>query len=481
MQKDDNMSLSSNRAAKRPRIGINGGDDDPPLDLLSLYQSDVGDKILSYASGDDLCTLDILNKQFQSLTTDQWKAVTKDRFGMNNGKEGWRVGISFLRPPVLIQIREDEDEDASPKIATNGSKIATINCIVRGVEIRDAETLDYIQTTLSTNNNWNVTICGREGSEVIVTSRMNQANSSQLTAQRVNDVQQWEYSVHCGNGIPSIGCENHLIVALDGKIQIFEVNNEEGNNTSTELLTLRNSIAVCEGTEPRFPFGSDTTISWEHDKTHFIVGYPHQICVWKFDAVMHNAILIKTITVNEFKVETVALSNDYIVASTIEKKIHIWDRNTGDKMVWRNHTNTMFGTETNVAYLLYANGELELDEEEDEIVYPLSLSCHGHILVSSNHMGGAVCIWDMKTGKMLKKRHVNPEDVNKRQLDIETTGMVYLEHLNSFMCITKNGLYALSFPTSQRQSDNANSIRERQNTAEEGVRYMGVVESESDW
>ena len=36
------------------------------FDLLWLYQSDLGDRILSYASGQDLCTLDILNKQFKS-------------------------------------------------------------------------------------------------------------------------------------------------------------------------------------------------------------------------------------------------------------------------------------------------------------------------------------------------------------------------------------------------------------------------------
>ena len=44
------------RASKRPRHGkvvsVGGGaSDEPPLDLLALYQSDVGSKILSYASG----------------------------------------------------------------------------------------------------------------------------------------------------------------------------------------------------------------------------------------------------------------------------------------------------------------------------------------------------------------------------------------------------------------------------------------------
>ena len=62
------------------------------FDLLKLYQSDLGDRILSYASGADLCTLDMLNTKFNALTTDQWQVVTKDRFGMDNGKQGWKVG-----------------------------------------------------------------------------------------------------------------------------------------------------------------------------------------------------------------------------------------------------------------------------------------------------------------------------------------------------------------------------------------------------
>ena len=79
--------MSIIRAAKRPRRGT---DDDVelPLDLLSLYQSDIGGRILSYALGADLCTIDILSKQFNALTTDQWNIVTKDRFGMSN-MEDW--------------------------------------------------------------------------------------------------------------------------------------------------------------------------------------------------------------------------------------------------------------------------------------------------------------------------------------------------------------------------------------------------------
>ena len=105
---------SGSRASKRPRYGYGGVDggtaNEAPLDLLALYQSDVGSKILSYATGADLCTLDILNKQFNALTTEPWNKVTKDRFGMNNGKEGWKKGTAFLRPPEVISVTRKEQD-----------------------------------------------------------------------------------------------------------------------------------------------------------------------------------------------------------------------------------------------------------------------------------------------------------------------------------------------------------------------------------
>jgi len=103
---------------KRRRQSGNGGtDNDNEPHLLSLYQSDFGDRILTFATGADLCTLDILNKQFKRLTTEQWNTVTKERFGMNNGKEGWRLGTSFLRPPVFIHLT---DVDSNPKTGDAG-------------------------------------------------------------------------------------------------------------------------------------------------------------------------------------------------------------------------------------------------------------------------------------------------------------------------------------------------------------------------
>ena len=115
--------MVSTRAASK-RVKKDGSELPISFDLLSLYQSDLGDRILSYAYGSDLCTLDMLNKQFNALTTDQWKVVTKDRFGMFNGKEDWKVGTSFLRPARFIHnVVGDYGivNDACSQIAANES------------------------------------------------------------------------------------------------------------------------------------------------------------------------------------------------------------------------------------------------------------------------------------------------------------------------------------------------------------------------
>ena len=150
------------------------------FDLLALYKSDFGERILSYASGADLCTLDILNKQFNTLTTNQWKVVTKDRFGMDNGKEGWKVGTSFLRPPSFVHNAGvyDEPDGGSPHVAVNENIIACTSDSRSGIDLRDASTLNNFVNTVSSRqvspiSNWKVAICGQVGSEIIVTSKSN--------------------------------------------------------------------------------------------------------------------------------------------------------------------------------------------------------------------------------------------------------------------------------------------------------------------
>jgi len=104
----------------------------------------------------------------------------------------------------------------------------------------------------------------------------------------------------------------------------------------------------------------------------------------------------------------------------------------------------------------------ELSQNE-LLVHPLSLSCHGHILVSTSHIGCAVCIWDMKTGKLLKRHNEAKEQGVVKMLNEEggkdVTDIVHLKKLNAFICTGEyENIWA--FPINRRQLDMATSINE---------------------
>ena len=200
-------------------------------------------------------------------------------------------------------------------------------------------------------HNWNVTICGEVGSEIIVTT-----NQTEIYAHRGSVDQRWQYTKRSSCGIPVIGCETHLVVAFDGKIQLYRVNGED--SSSTELLSLCSSIEVEEGESDADGFINES-VAWGPGNSHFIVGYPHQISVWKLDATTDSVSLTKTITVVEFEVKNVALAEDYIVVSSENKKVHVWNRGTGEKMAY--HT-TFFRGNTLCDIGLVGDDELTEDD-----------------------------------------------------------------------------------------------------------------------
>jgi len=467
LKSSENRINTDPRPAKRLR---RVGELPTSFDLLWLYQSDLGDRILSYASGHDLCTLEILNKQFKSLvTTDKWKEVTKERFGMNNGKEGWKVGTSFLRPPVFgvnLSNNNNEPDGRSPCIVTNDNIVVDISDTeYSSIGLRDASTLKYIQHGISNPNvNAKVSICGRVGAEIIVASTKFRSGIEAEVVHWNHDedgdippIQAWDHNGNSISGVETIGCETHLITAHDGMIRLYEVKDEleEGGGVQ-ELFIKRKEIRVEEGIENENGVVRDMKLAWAPDKTHFIVGCTHKICVLKLDASKNGISLVKTIDVPNWRVNNVALAEDYIVASSKDKKVHIWNRSTGDKMVF----GLLDGTARDALCDVGVDDRLRPDEEG--FVRPLSFSCHGNILVSTSHIGWAVCIWDMKTGELLK-RHMLPDGTS------DVTDMVHLKKLNAFICMNAGYESMLAFPANQKQYEMATSIY-----------YDEVYESESE-
>ena len=105
--------------------------------------------------------------------------------------------------------------------------------------------------------------------------------------------------------------------------------------------------------------------------------------MFKFDATSDSITLATSITTPDIRVKRAALADDYIIGASDDKKIHVWKRSNCEK--------------------IHVLCDVEDEDEEYDITYPVSIvSCCGHILVSTSHIGCALCVWNMKTGKLLK-------------------------------------------------------------------------------
>ena len=214
------MQLMRTRVDIADEAGLNlFREDDGSPDLFSLYSGDLCNRMFTYASGLDLCNLDALNKQFKELTADRWTKVTYDRFGMRNGKDDWRLGVSFLRKPVFIEIESDPDQGnmyyaGSPHVTAHNSLIAVTtddeidDGAPSGINIYDAKTLKYIKTQ-DTGGGWNVAMAGPEGEEVFVTSYMGRLEYCHAVHDYCEERQ--IFRSFSGGGIPVITSKKYVI------------------------------------------------------------------------------------------------------------------------------------------------------------------------------------------------------------------------------------------------------------------------------
>ncbi|KAL9181677.1 hypothetical protein ACHAXT_012020 [Thalassiosira profunda] len=470
------------RRSKRLRPGAAAAEA-PSFDLLALLDGDLGQQILSYASASDLCTLDAASQRCQGFTTEPWENITNARFGMKNGKEGWKLGTSFMRQPTFMHLVDDGDHgygDFYPgtnRVASNGSIVVAVtdkpdaNNSGRAypddensMGIRDAFSLNYIRTVASPIENWEVAICGRIGSEIIVTS-----NPDEVCARRGNDVQILHYAGReISDPFHLIGCETHLLVGNVDDVEIFRVNTaqEAGERTDDPQLVSKCTVTTLDDIE------DDEEIlhmSWdETERRTFVVCTQSRICVLSFDETAGTASLIQTIQTADLSISlgNVALSDEYIVGASRQKKIYVWSRNAGNLL----HRDLCDVAEEDQIDVLTIANEVEDRGLDRSISLALGLPfyCRGHILVSTSHLGCALCIWNVKKGQLLKRYNNSVEERHSQVLDDDAihcgndaTDMTYLEGLNAFLCMDRC-MNVWSFPCNERQSQMAKSIRRRE-------------------
>ena len=435
------------------------------ISLYDLYSGDLSEQMLSFASIHDLRTFDALSKKFQALTESRWEELVYEKTGMPNGKADIMRYASFLREPISVELVDEADHGygcgfaGSVHVATSDSLIVMVTDDTSGdmdertypsienevICVRDAYSLNFSRLVSSPiRSSWRACVCGRVGSEIIVTS-----NAREVAAIRGNDTQlvRHERQLRSPNGILLLSCETHLIVCIGNFLKLYRV---ETDTVSAELLSFKQSVVTTRENDQNMTTDrDDVAISWGSDKSSFVYCRGNEISVWRLDVANDTLNQVKLIDYGEdeedadLEIDNVALGDDFIVGSSTQRDIHIWNRSTGEKL----------------PHVL-----CDIDDENDrldpdDIIRELVLWCCGDILISSSHLGNKLCIWDVKSGELLKEHVLELDGLPDGNA---LTSLAYLPHLNGFMLVTSHFTTFISFPTNKRQKEMAKSIRRRE-------------------
>lgn len=376
---------------------------------------------------------------------------------MKNGKEGWKVGTSFLRKPVFIHINmapghDNMYYDGTPKVTIHNSLMAVASDVggddaSNGTNLYNANTLEFIETLDIFS--WKTTMLGSVGNKIFVSN--------------VNDVLLFysgdmtrafkaEFLDNMACDIPVIGCETHAIV-LAGRSLILYKQTIDGESPVLATQSVILGRTCHEINHEGYCF--ENTINWGADRSEFVVYHSLdnerskaetcEISVWSFDATTDQITQTQLIEAG-IGLRNVVMAEDFIVGACAERKIHVWNRRTKEKM----------------PYIL-----CDVDEDDElariDLLYARCMSLHGHTFVTNSYLGCALCVWNVKTGELLKKYNdvVDGQWVDLLPDRTDVTSMAYLKHLNGFV-LTDGYLKVWTFPTNQDQKDRAVAICRRE-------------------
>lgn len=454
--------------------------DVPPGDILHILG--VQKLVVSYLNASDLLSWDQVCKAFLHIADLQWGSLASEKFGIlkSDGKMGWKLGNRLLQKPIMLGMEDNEDFGFGQAFTGTGHLVTNQNIIagvaddllnspdfmfptVNGnrIAIRDAESMNYCRTMTSPIANWHAAICGRAGCEIIVTS-----NSSHICAMRCHDQQRiradsvLETNIQglcppSPSGIRMLGCERFLLYVCCAHVVLFEV-----EASPDSLLTLKMVRPVCGqdaedgGKHKEKEIIPSEALAWSLCQQEFVFFEPNSssIEVWKVDHVLGSIFPLITIP-TAFPISSIVLSASYVVGSSESKVMRVWARESKDLV----HKDICDLPE-----------ESRLDEIDD-LYYPLSMVVvNGDLLVTSSNEGNALCVWNLKTGVLLK-RHTDAfhrdcvEGSDPLPDGVDVTSMVYLKPLNTFVCMTCS-MRAWSFPNDLTMEKKVESIRRRERT-----------------
>ena len=457
-----------------PATSIAGDEDtddcNNPLDQLDILRH-----VVSFLNPVEMCSWDLTCKEYCSAGKHQWGNLASIRFGISqeSEKEGWKLGVSLMKKPILVEFQDSEDFgngsgglSGTPCIATNQSLLVMVSDDAdsnkgpdrnfpigfNGISIRDAGSLNYFRTVSSPITNWRVAICGREGCEILIT-----CNFFQFCAIRGSVQLDWKVfpSEDCdtwSGGLSMLGCETHLITFECNKIHLYDVDVAGGSLVEHKMsMPISNDLRGNQDHKSS-SLMVDQFLQWSNCRKYFSFFEPNTecMCIWKFEmneGLIHPVRNIST----TFDIKGTVLSDNYIVGTDYFKTISVWDRKTGELC-----------HEGLCDVSIYE----EEDSDREDSIYPLSMTVvNGDLMVSSSSEGNACCIWNLRDGKLLN-RYTNSfdEGIDDTVLDdgSDVTSIVYLKALNSFIFSCGCHISTWAFPISKITERKIMSVRRRE-------------------
>lgn len=403
---------------KRARHSLARSPRDDPMEETTLWNrlpDACQHAIVAFSGANELCALDATSKAMQSMTEPYWSRFAQEQFGIRKarGKLAWRQGIALTQPKHydFFELREPEEYDdlfsGCPHVATNGNllvhasddadsganiEIAGKNAIV----YRDGKTLSFIRTRACARNAWGVVICGLQGTEVIVTM-----NPSHLVATQGNRCQEIPVSeletdfasmVYNEESIQLLGSEKCLILILKGMIYLYAPGLDP-------LLSFLFRISVLQHPSDTNDVFSCGGLSWASEgvpDTFVFSCRENTVSVWQLDGTASRVEPVKDLTDERISgtIDSIAMSQSYTVLSRSfqARRIRVYDGQSHE--------------------LLHCLCDIDEDDTDDEdAIFPLTMEIIGDLLVSKSYYGNALCIWQMRTGTLLR-RHEDAFDHN---------------------------------------------------------------------
>lgn len=417
-------------------------------------------RIMGFCDANSLSSLDATSRTFSRQTESAWNHLAMMRFGLQTKSSSddssctgqqprraklhaWRRGLALTQPKrfTLVELSgnvESGKELRATEVAQGGGILVHNEEDQEGetdenitghnpLFLRDATTLGVIRTLPNPFCVWAVTVCGMTDCEIVVTS-----NATELMAHRGDRSQtihlsdyDYESSVFRSHpaitrtGIGLLGSEKSLVVFGGGTLYVFRVAMPGGK----DLPLLKFTFSVALSGEA---LGSHA-MCWACDdlpESFGMVPTKDSIQVWHLSETCYRPTRVQDIAYRLTQVQDrdsvfscLAVGQRYIAASTPDdgKKIHVFDRGNGLEK--------------------WALGDDQTETVQD-CIWGISMQIVGDLLVSSSQLGNALCIWQMRTGTLLRRYddafHQGISDYHWRYPRGED--VISLTRLNTFGC-----------------------------------------------